>query len=159
MFGKWTKSMRSDLGTIHHFLIHTVDGRNPKQPGMYKTTSWYAKYSHYWQGFYTSEGGCLGFLPSTISRPQKDHHLDTSLVPGSKSKFEAYIDFLWQRDWGRGGVKPNFLEWRYVETWTSTWRSKCIYLQRWYPGRLTWNLQITHLKRKMLPNPYDYVPC
>ena len=29
-----------------------------------------------------------------------------------------------------------------------------------HPGRLTWNLQITHLERKNdLPNLYDYVPC
>ena len=28
-----------------------------------------------------------------------------------------------------------------------------------HPGRLTWNLQITHLEKKDLPNLHDYVPC
>ena len=39
-----------------------------------RLTSWYGKYpiiSHYLQGFFYISGGCLGFLPSTVSR---NHH-------------------------------------------------------------------------------------
>ena len=79
-------------------------------PGMYKTTSWYGKYPLIDKDFIHPRVVVWDFFHQPYQAPH--HHLDMSLVPGSKSKFEPYIDFLWQRDWSW----PNFLEWRFVET-------------------------------------------
>ena len=50
----------------------------------------------------------------------------------------------------RGSDRIPLIYWRY-------WR---IHLYGIHPGRLTWNLQIIHLERKIdLPNLHDYVPC
>ena len=47
-----------DIG-MSRVCNHTVDGKNPAPVEV-------GSLSHYLQGFYTSQGGCLGFQPSTV---------------------------------------------------------------------------------------------